>query len=371
MDAQCRHVLMSTDAVGGVWTYALDLAQGLAGAGIRTSLAVLGPSPAADQVADAARVPGLTMIDTGLPLDWTASGPEALAQAAAGLRALADKREVDLVHLNAPALASAASFDQPVVTVAHSCLATWWSAVRQGPPPEDFRWRIQAHWRGLIASDAVIAPSGAFADETVRAYETVRPFVVHNGRRAEAAGPRMARHGAVSTGRLWDDGKDVATLDRAAARLTVPLHAIGPLIAPHGEHRVLRHAQAVGRLPAEAVRAALRRAAVFASASRYEPFGLGVLEAAQAGCALVLSDIPTFRELWDGAAMFAPPGDDRAFAEAIQALNDDANQRRTLASAALERSERFTVEAMTAGVLDVYAALTPGARLAPDQEAAA
>ena len=37
---------------------------------------------------------------------------------------------------------------------------------------------------------------------------------------------------------------------------------------------------------------------------RFEPFGLAVLEAARAGCALVLSDIATFRELWDGAALF-------------------------------------------------------------------
>ena len=43
---------------------------------------------------------------------------------------------------------------------------------------------------------------------------------------------------------------------------------------------------------------------IFVSVSRYEPFGLAVLEAAHAGCALVLSDIPTFRELWQGAASF-------------------------------------------------------------------
>ena len=50
----------------------------------------------------------------------------------------------------------------------------------------------------------------------------------------------------------------------------------------------------------------------------YEPFGLAVLEAAQAGCALVLSDIPTFRELWDGAALFvAAATTPRLCAEAV------------------------------------------------------
>ena len=371
MDGQRRHVLMTVDAVGGVWTYALDLAAGLASAGIRTSLAVLGPSPAADQIAEARAISGLSLIDTGLPLDWTAVDAETLDRAAASVRALADELAVDLVHLNAPALAGPERFAQPVISVAHSCLATWWSAVRRGPPPEDFRWRIQAHWRGLIASDAVITPSGAFADDTMRAYETVRPFVVPNGRRAEPPAADRARFGVITTGRLWDDGKDVQTLDRAAARLTIPLRAIGPQGGPHDEYRSLRHAEPLGRLPAEAVRVELRSAAVFASASLYEPFGLGVLEAAQAGCALVLSDIPTFRELWDGVALFAPPGDDAAFADAIQTLCDDNKQRQTMAEAARRHAARFTVEAMTAGVLDVYATLTPGACLSSRQEAAA
>lgn len=371
MDGQRRHVLMTVDAVGGVWTYALDLAAGLAAAGIRTSLAVLGPSPAADQITEANAVPGLTLIDTGLPLDWTAAHAETVDYAAARIRALAGELAVDLVHLNTPALAGPERFAQPVISVAHSCLATWWSAVRRGPPPEDFRWRIQAHWRGLMASDAVITPSGAFADDTLRAYETVRPFVVPNGRRAEPPTPEQPRRGVVTTGRLWDDGKNIVTLDRAAARLSVPMRAIGPQSGPHGEHRSLRHARPLGRLSSETVRAELRSSAVFTSASLYEPFGLGVLEAAQAGCALVLSDIPTFRELWDGVALFAPPHEDAAFAEAIQTLCDDTEQRQALADAARKHATRFSVEAMTAGVLDVYATVTPGARLPSAQEAAA
>jgi glycogen(starch) synthase len=127
MDGERRHVLMTVDAVGGVWTYALDLAAGLASAGIRTSLAVLGPSPARDQLAEAAAVPDLALIDTGLPLDWTAADADSLSLAAKGTQSLADELNVDLVHLNAPALGGAAHFTQPVISVAHSCLATWWS----------------------------------------------------------------------------------------------------------------------------------------------------------------------------------------------------------------------------------------------------
>ena len=42
-----RCVLMTADAVGGVWTYALDLARGLSAQGVQVSLALLGPEPGA------------------------------------------------------------------------------------------------------------------------------------------------------------------------------------------------------------------------------------------------------------------------------------------------------------------------------------
>ena len=81
--AQLR-ILMTTDAVGGVWTYALDLARGLAALDIETVLAAMGPDPDAAQ-ADAARwIPGLTLIATGLPLDWTAGTRDELLRAARG-----------------------------------------------------------------------------------------------------------------------------------------------------------------------------------------------------------------------------------------------------------------------------------------------
>jgi glycosyltransferase involved in cell wall biosynthesis len=93
---------------------------------------------------------------------------------------------------------------------------------------------------------------------------------------------------------------------------------------------------------------------VFASVALYEPFGLAVLEAAQAGCPLVLSDIPTFRELWDGAAVFVGSDDDAAIAAALEGLLRDPEERARAGAAARERAGRYTVGAMTAGVLGVY-----------------
>ena len=58
------YVLMTADSVGGVWTYALDLARELAGQGTRVTLAVLGPSPHPDQAAAAAAISAITSADS-------------------------------------------------------------------------------------------------------------------------------------------------------------------------------------------------------------------------------------------------------------------------------------------------------------------
>lgn len=352
-------VLMTADAVGGVWTYALDLARGLGRYGIETTLVLFGPEAGGDQLAEAKAVPRLTLIETGMPLDWMAAEPAEILEAGAVIRGLARSTHADLIHLNSPALAAIGGFPAPVLGACHSCLATWWSAVRDGPMPPDFRWRTQSLWQGMLACNALVAPTHAFAEATARAYELAVPFVVRNGR-ATPQTPVTTRERIVFTsGRLWDDGKDIATLDAAAARIEAPLYAAGSLLGPNGERRALGSARPLGRLSADQVAAWLARAPIFASSALYEPFGLGVLEAAQAGCALVLSDIATFRELWDEAAVFVEPRNAQAFADAIERLLADPAEAERLGAQAKGRAGRYTVKAMSAAMLEVYRHLAP------------
>jgi glycosyltransferase involved in cell wall biosynthesis len=354
---------MTADAVGGVWQYALDAAHGLKAHGVETTLAALGPRPSADQ-RDAARGAGIAdLVETDLPLDWTADRPEAVIEAGRAVARLAAERRPDLVHLNSPALGAGAAFPAPVVAVCHSCVATWWSAMRREPLPEDFRWRMDLVRRGYAAATALTAPTAAFAAATARAYDlSSAPRVVRNGRRAPAVPtPGAEPEPAVFTaGRLWDEGKNIAALERAAARLPFGVEAAGPLEGPNGARIALNHVVALGRLDDEAVALRLARRPIVVSVARYEPFGLAVLEAAQAGCALVLSDIATFRELWDGAALFVPADDDRAIADAILRIAGDPALRARLGEAARERSLSYSVEAMSAGLLAVYRSLLAG-----------
>ncbi len=52
-------VLITADAVGGVWQYSVELAAGLSRLGIETVLAVMGPSPSPAQIGAAAGIPGM------------------------------------------------------------------------------------------------------------------------------------------------------------------------------------------------------------------------------------------------------------------------------------------------------------------------
>jgi glycosyltransferase involved in cell wall biosynthesis len=362
---------MTTDAVGGVWTYSLDLAAGLTPLGFDTTLVVLGPSPTEEQAATARTIPRLDLIDTGLPLDWTASEPAEVEEGGAALRGLARRIGADVIHLNSPAL-GAGRFDAPAVGVCHSCLATWWSSVREGPMPQDFTWRSRLTWRGLIACDALIAPTAAFAQATARAYELPAPFVVHNGRAAVPASPTSREPIVFTSGRLWDDGKNVRVLEAAAAQTSVPVYAAGPLVSPNGAtHRNLRSLRTLGPLAPRDIRTWLGRASIYASSALYEPFGLGVLEAAQAGCALVLSDIPTFRELWGDIAIFVDPHGADAFAEAFRRLVGDEPETRHRGRLAQARAANFRADAMARGVADIYAQVLSRRAVAPHREAAA
>ena len=354
---QAARVLMTADAVGGVWTYALDLTAGLRERGLEVTVAVLGPPPT-DSQRNAARALNAPLIETGLPLDWLAEDAETVARSARRLSALADGHGTDLVHLNSPALAADAGFSVPVLGVCHSCMATWWDAVRGGDLPEDFGWRSTVLARGYLACDALIAPSLAFAGATHARYG-VAPRCVSNGRRAggRTFHPESKRRVVFTSGRLWDPGKNVAALDDAADLMRREVVAAGPLEGPTGELVALSAMTALGALDDRAMTDALNEAAVFASLALYEPFGLGVLEAAQSGCALVLSDIPTFRELWTGAAVFVSPDNAQAVAATLDALLDQPSETERLGRLAAARAATFSIEAAVDGTLAAYQAI--------------
>ena len=347
-----RRVLLVTDAVGGVWVYSLELARSLRSEGVESLLAVTGPSPTHSQREDARE---FRLLDTGLPLDWMPTSPAELRRAGDAIAKLARVEGADLVQTCSAAILADCDFDQPWIAVQHSCVASWWSAVRGTPLPPEFAWRRDLVECGLNRAAAVIAPTASFAADTARLYDLARPVIaVHNGRAPVARRPVEQADFVLTAGRLWDEGKDAATLDAAAARLSAPVRAAGPVQGPNGAAASFAHLQTIGTV-SEARMADLYAARpIYASAARYEPFGLSVLEAAQAGCALVLSDIPTHRELWSGVARFVPVGDSAGFANSLDRLLRDPEEREALGRRARTRSALFTPQAMAKQMANIY-----------------
>jgi glycogen synthase len=70
--------------------------------------------------------------------------------------------------------------------------------------------------------------------------------------------------------------------------------------------------------------------------------------------ALVLGDIPSLREIWDGAALFTPPDDAKALGASLKALIQDDSRLAGLASRARTRALQFTPQRMLTGYLAAY-----------------
>ena len=311
-------VLMTLDAVGGVWRYGMDLADGLARRGHRPIFAGFGPPPSPGQRAEAEALGVLDWCNA--PLEWMVADAADLAAVPGIIAACARRHRADLLHLNMPGQAAGLDLALPVVVASHSCVRTWFAAVKGTGLPPGSEWQARLTRAGFDAADAVVAPSRSHADALTACYGPIpRLQVVHNASRAPAGrGPSQPVVAAAA--RWWDEGKDAATLDAAAARCDWPVRMAGPLTAADGVQVALNHAAALGPLPHDETLALVQGAGVFVSPSLYEPFGLAAVEAARAGVPLVLSDIPTYRELWEGAALFFPPRDAAALAAAVNRL---------------------------------------------------
>jgi glycosyltransferase involved in cell wall biosynthesis len=345
-------VLMTVDAAGGVWRYALDLAAGLTPLGYETIFACFGPTPNPAQAQEAAKVGKLVLCDA--PLDWMVEDEASLSKVPRLIADIAASEDVDLIHLNLPSQAAGLEVPLPVVVTAHSCVSTWFQSVRGHPAPEPWNWQLALNSRGFARADTVIMPSASHAALSRAVYGPIdRLHVVHNATRARPEA--VAKTDFVfAAGRWWDDGKNGTALDAAAPDIAWPVLMAGANQGPNGQFVHLPNVQHRGELSHEETMILMRQAAIFVSPSLYEPFGLAALEAARSASALVLADIPTYRELWEGAALFADPRDSEALAAQINRLAGDAELQRTLGVQAQHRSAKFALERQAAAVSDIY-----------------
>lgn len=355
---QVGRILLTVDAVGGVWTYAMELARALHSFGISTVFAGFGPAPSAGQRAEAEQAGILEW--PGLPLDWLAAEPEELKGVGPAIEAIARRHGCSLLHLNLPSQAASLSIDLPVIAVSHSCLPSWWKTMRDTPLPACWGWHARLNAEGFARADLVIVPSRSHGEAVARAYEQVPNLIVVPNALAANIAAAAKEPFVFAAGRWWDEGKNGAVLEQAALHIPWPLKLAGSLHGPGGQQFIARHAEALGPLAHTRLLQALRHAEILVSPSLYEPFGLVALEGARAGCALILSDIPTYRELWEGAALFFPPHHADRLVRQIERLIEDVDLRREMGAKALARSWQFTPERQATRMTELYSGLLKG-----------
>jgi glycogen(starch) synthase len=343
---------MTADTVGGVWTYAMDLCRALRPAGSRVLLATMGAPASSDQRAEAAQIGNVELVESAYRLEWMDDPWEDLSAAAAWLLDLERRFQPGVIHLN-NFVHGALPWSAPVVMVAHSCVLSWWEAVKGEPAPAAWSGYRAAVRCGLAAADLVVAPTQAMLQAVVKHYgPPQRSRVIANSCSRARFAPAEKKPFIFSAGRFWDEAKNAPTLARAAGGLPWPTRFAGAC-APCRE--VAADVEFLGHCAPARMVELFAEASIFAHPARYEPFGLAALEAATSGCALVLGDLPSLREVWGDAAIFVDPENSVALHRTLLRLIHNPAERSHLAYQARHRARRFTAARMLGGYLDAYA----------------
>jgi glycogen synthase len=302
-------LLITTDTVGGVWRFAQELVEGLLHAGDSVALVSFGRLPSVAQRAEYERLLSrwgkeLSFRASDVSLEWMQDNSRCLEEGSLVLGQVAEEFEADLLHTNQFCY-GAAQLPIPKIVTAHSDVLSWAHSCRGGVL-EDSAWltRYRALVRqGLDGADSVTAPTNwmlrALANEFPLPPHQV---VIANGRSVPTYDVGSRRLRAVTAGRLWDEAKDVALL--GAVRSPMPLVVAGEAHYDGGQPASLSGVELRGALCEPEILSLFASSAVYICTSRYEPFGLAPLEAALCGCAVVVRDIDSLREVWQDAALY-------------------------------------------------------------------
>lgn len=364
-------ILMTTDTVSGVWTCSMELCEALRPYGVSISLASMGGALSLEQSQQVCKLPHVTLYESNYKLCWMVDAGKDVHQAGEWLLSLERKLQPDIIHLNDLAH-GALDWHSPVVLVGHSCVMSWWEAVRKRPAPatewQQYRQTVRA---SLRAVDRVVAPSTAMMDALIRHYGPIAvPSVIFHGRDFPALLPSpeakipFMEPVVLSAGRLWDEAKNVGSLTAIAADLSWKIQVAGAHSAG-GAAANIGALHNLGPLNQKAMADRLLRASIYVAPARYEPFGMGILEAARAGCALVLGDIASLREIWGDAAEYVDPTDPQAMRDTLEALIEDPTRLSRMMERSWRRAQRYSASRMAAGYMHMYQALSRASHHVP------
>lgn len=362
-------ILLTADTLGGVWTYALELCHALQQHHVEVLLATMGAPLNAEQRRQLHALQNVQLAESSYKLEWMNEPWKDVEAAGQWLLELERQFSPDVIHLNGY-VHGRLPWRAPVLIAAHSCVLSWWQAVKHEPAPpswSNYRDRVEA---GLCAADLVVAPTHAMLETVLQHYGPLPVTrVIANGRRSELFHRRGRKQSIVfAAGRLWDEAKNLSALDRVASGIDWPVCVAGSARGPDGDGVSATHVRCLGQLPQDDLVKWLAQSAIYAMPARYEPFGLSALEAALSGCCLVLGDVPSLREVWDDSAVFVDPENHCELRSALRTLTARPGKCRQFAWRAAQRAQRYSPQRMADAYDSAYRAMI--SRRQPAHEAA-
>ena len=275
-------ILMTTDTVGGVWVYSLELCKALQKYGVQVHLAAMGQWPSEEQEKEAARLPNVLLYKSDYKLEWMQDPWDDVERARKWINSIYHTVLPDLVHLNNYAQVCG-DWECPTVSVFHSCVSTWWQAVKGTSVPAHWQQYVDTVKSSLQCSDVVVSPSKAILERAQATHRFVTPSrVIYNGRDLSFPEEKPKEKIVFCIGRIWDEGKNLMLLSRVARELPWPVYIAGNNTNPStGTTLEIENVNFLGSLSEAEMRDWIQRAAVFVSPTKYEPFGLAILEAAR------------------------------------------------------------------------------------------
>ena len=346
---------MTTDTLGEVWDYSLELCRELEGHGVQVHLLSMGNWPDDSQEKEVSRLDNVVFYRSSYKLEWMDRPWEDVAKAKKWLAAIYHTIRPDLVHFN--------NFTHlehpgecPIITVYHSCVLSWWKSLRVSPTPAI--WYAYRQWvaNALNASDVIVSPSNSMLEQLERIHPIEsQTRVIHSGRNTVGAGPVKKEPLILCSGRIWDQGVDLRYLSHLADTLPWPIYVAGEFNGPttNGEARSEK-LTLLGKIPSHELSLWMQRASIYLCPSKYEPYGLAVLEAAKAGCALALANTGSLREHWGNTALYFDFGNVGEMEGCLRALIADGPYRESIARMSQERSRSNNGRTMAEQYVKLY-----------------
>jgi glycosyltransferase involved in cell wall biosynthesis len=343
-------ILMTADNIGGVWTYATDMARGLKPLGVEVILAITGNPLTADQKK---QLIGIRYYHEVFKQEWMDDPWDDIDEAGKWLMEIYHAHHPDMIHLNSYSFGTL-SWQTPVMTTLHSCVLTWWEAVKKEKVPTSWDTYYRRIGKGIKAADMIIAPTHSLMKAAEAYYG---PFnnkkVIYNGRSRNNFFTATKEKIIFAMGRLSDEAKNIQLIIEAAPHIHYPIYIAGDDTYWKGRS-LPDNVYFQGILSPAEVASQLARTAIYLLPARYEPFGYSFLEAAFSSCALVGGDIPSLHEIWGNAMLYADPDDALHLARMINRVMETPGCVEKWGHKAGHRADFFNLDSMLDKYLSIY-----------------